>query len=193
MTRTCTICNHPDHDKIDQALIDGQPYRRIAHDFAISGDAIRRHKENHVLATMAMATAAAEVVRYARETQPTGRIPVHRLASYRTADHLVLDEATSSLDDDAESAVIGLMTSLAPHVTVLMIAHRQSTIDAASYVVHFDDGRVLGTTTHAAPGPLRSAHDHADAAAADNTPADQDGTADDRYPKTSVVSAESPL
>jgi len=94
------------------------------------------------------------------------RVAIAR-ALLRTPALLVLDEATSSLDDDAESAVIGLMTSLAPHVTVLMIAHRQSTIDAASYVVHFDDGRVLGTTTHAAPGPLRSAHDHADAAAAD--------------------------
>jgi DNA mismatch repair protein MutS len=50
-------------------------------------------REARALGTLALA-AAAEVVRYARETQPTGRIPVHRLASYRTADHLVLDEAT---------------------------------------------------------------------------------------------------
>ncbi len=50
-------------------------------------------KDARALPTLALA-AAAEVVRYACETQPTGRIPVHRLAAYRPADHLVLDEAT---------------------------------------------------------------------------------------------------
>ncbi|MFM2437585.1 MAG: hypothetical protein RLZ55_396, partial [Actinomycetota bacterium] len=74
------------------------------------------------------------------------RVAIAR-ALLRSPALLVLDEATSSLDDLAESAVIGLMTSLAPSVTVLMIAHRQSTIDAATHVVHFDEGRVLGTTT----------------------------------------------
>jgi DNA mismatch repair protein MutS len=38
--------------------------------------------------------AAAEAVRYARETQPIGRIPVHRLRAYQVAEHLVLDEST---------------------------------------------------------------------------------------------------
>jgi DNA mismatch repair protein MutS len=50
-------------------------------------------REVRTLGTLALA-AAAEVIRYARETQPTGRIPVHRLAAYQASDHLVLDEAT---------------------------------------------------------------------------------------------------
>lgn len=54
---------------------------------------------------------------------------------------LVLDEATSSLDDATESAVLGMMTSLAPAVTVLVVAHRQSTIDAADHVVRLVAGR----------------------------------------------------
>jgi ATP-binding cassette subfamily C protein len=58
---------------------------------------------------------------------------------------LVLDEATSSLDDTTETAVLGLMDSLVPAVTVLVIAHRKSTIDAAHHVVRFGDGRVLET------------------------------------------------
>ena len=51
---------------------------------------------------------------------------------------LVLDEATSALDDATEAEVLGLMTSLAPAVTVLTIAHRQSTVEAADQVVRLD-------------------------------------------------------
>ncbi len=36
--------------------------------------------------------AAAMCVRYARATQPTGQLPLHRLAVYRPSDHLILDE-----------------------------------------------------------------------------------------------------
>lgn len=55
---------------------------------------------------------------------------------------LVLDEATSSLDDATESAVLRLVETLVPAVTLLVIAHRQSTIDAADHLVRFHDGRI---------------------------------------------------
>ena len=51
------------------------------------------YKQALALDTLALC-AAAEVVRYARETQPVGRIPVHRLRRYATSEHLVLDDAT---------------------------------------------------------------------------------------------------
>jgi ATP-binding cassette subfamily C protein len=54
---------------------------------------------------------------------------------------LVLDEATSSLDDDTESAVLDTVGQLTPAVTVLVIAHRQSTIEAADHVVRLEDGQ----------------------------------------------------
>jgi DNA mismatch repair protein MutS len=38
--------------------------------------------------------AAAEVVRYARNTQPAGTLPVFSLRAYRPVEHLLLDEAT---------------------------------------------------------------------------------------------------
>jgi ATP-binding cassette subfamily C protein len=60
---------------------------------------------------------------------------------------LVLDEATSSLDDQTEAAVLDLVNSLVPAVTVLVIAHRKSTVDAAHHVVRFDQGRVVETLT----------------------------------------------
>jgi DNA mismatch repair protein MutS len=59
----------------------------------LAPDGVGGLHEARALSTLALC-AAAEAVRYARETQPIGRIPVHRLAAYRAADHLVLDEAT---------------------------------------------------------------------------------------------------
>lgn len=54
---------------------------------------------------------------------------------------LVLDEATSSLDDETESAVLQTVVSLAPSITVLMIAHRRSTLDVAHQVIRLEHGR----------------------------------------------------
>ena len=48
---------------------------------------------------------------------------------------IVLDEATSSLDDETEIAVVDMVRSLAPAVTVLAIAHRRSTVEAAHRAV----------------------------------------------------------
>ncbi len=55
---------------------------------------------------------------------------------------LVLDEATSSLDDATEAQVLDLMASLVPSVTMLVMAHRTSTVDAANHVVRFDAGEI---------------------------------------------------
>ncbi len=71
------------------------------------------------------------------------RVAIAR-ALLRSPDLLVLDEATSSLDDATEAAVLELLRSLAPEVTVLVIAHRRSTIDAAGHVVELADGRAVG-------------------------------------------------
>ncbi len=56
---------------------------------------------------------------------------------------LVLDEATSSLDDATESAVVDWIGSLVPAVTVLVIAHRRTTIAAADHLVRIDTGRIV--------------------------------------------------
>jgi len=55
---------------------------------------------------------------------------------------LVLDEATSALDDETESSVLKVLTSLVPAVTLLVIAHRRSTVDSAHHCVRLAGGRV---------------------------------------------------
>lgn len=62
---------------------------------------------------------------------------------------LVLDEATSALDDQTEAAILDLVADLSRTVTMLVIAHRVSTIAAADQVVYIDAGRVVDVQTGA--------------------------------------------
>jgi ABC-type bacteriocin/lantibiotic exporter with double-glycine peptidase domain len=56
---------------------------------------------------------------------------------------LVLDEATSSLDSQTEEEVSLAIKSLRGEVTVIMIAHRLSTVKSADSVVYLDKGTVI--------------------------------------------------
>lgn len=58
MPRPCTVCAHPDRDAIDRALVAGEPNRRIAARRAVSEQAVRRHKDDHLPAHLARAHAA---------------------------------------------------------------------------------------------------------------------------------------
>ena len=64
---------------------------------------------------------------------------------------LVLDEATSSLDDDTEAAVLDTVANLVPAVTVLVIAHRRSTLELAHNVVWIGAERRTARPGYAAP------------------------------------------
>ena len=56
---------------------------------------------------------------------------------------LVLDEATSSLDGETESAISDAIQALHGITTVIMIAHRLSTIRNADLVVYMEKGSIL--------------------------------------------------
>ena len=60
---------------------------------------------------------------------------------------LVLDEATSSLDGETEASVTDAIQALRGSITVVMIAHRLSTVRNADLVVYLSNGRVLATGT----------------------------------------------
>ena len=69
------------------------------------------------------------------------RVAIAR-ALLRRPDLLVLDEATSALDEATEREVLDLLRTLTPRVTVLVVAHRRSTIAAADHTVRLVDGHV---------------------------------------------------
>ncbi|MBI5426221.1 MAG: ABC transporter ATP-binding protein [Opitutae bacterium] len=71
-------------------------------------------------------------------------------AFLRNAPILILDEATSALDSDSEAAVQDALRHLVVGKTVLIIAHRFSTIRDASMILVFDHGRVIAQGDHAA-------------------------------------------
>lgn len=58
---------------------------------------------------------------------------------------LVLDEATSSLDGETEAAISSSIHLLAGKVTVILIAHRLSTVREANQVVYLESGRVVAS------------------------------------------------
>jgi ABC-type multidrug transport system fused ATPase/permease subunit len=62
---------------------------------------------------------------------------------------LVLDEATSAVDPETERALSQALDRLSEGRTMVSIAHRLSTAEAADLVVVFADGRIVETGTHA--------------------------------------------
>ena len=70
-------------------------------------------------------------------------------AFLRNAPILILDEATSALDSDSEAAIQFALKKLVVGKTVLIIAHRFSTIRDASMILVFDNGELVATGPHA--------------------------------------------
>jgi ATP-binding cassette, subfamily B, bacterial PglK len=67
------------------------------------------------------------------------RIGIAR-ALYKDADVLVLDEATSALDTDTEEAVMESINELHPELTVLVVAHRITTLRHCTRLVRLHPG-----------------------------------------------------
>jgi ABC-type multidrug transport system fused ATPase/permease subunit len=56
---------------------------------------------------------------------------------------LVLDEATSSLDGETEANIAEALTSLERDVTVILVAHRLSSVRTSKKVIYLHEGRVI--------------------------------------------------
>ncbi|MCR5215975.1 MAG: ABC transporter ATP-binding protein/permease [Lachnospiraceae bacterium] len=67
-------------------------------------------------------------------------------ALYRRPELLVLDEATSALDNDTEKAVMEAIDSLHGKLTLIIIAHRLTTIKNCDVIYEIKDGKVEETT-----------------------------------------------
>ena len=75
------------------------------------------------------------------------RIAIAR-AIYKDAPILLLDEPTSSLDSEAEAKVQAALEGLMRGRTVLMIAHRLSTVKKADLICVLDQGRIIESGKH---------------------------------------------
>jgi ABC-type multidrug transport system fused ATPase/permease subunit len=69
------------------------------------------------------------------------RIGIAR-ALYKQADVIVLDEATSSLDSNTERAVMEAIESLGNEITVIIVAHRLTTLKNCTQIVELELGRI---------------------------------------------------
>jgi len=75
------------------------------------------------------------------------RIGIAR-ALYRDADFLVLDEATNALDSGTEAEVMQALERLHGSKTILVIAHRLSTVERCDRVLLIEDGRIIADGTY---------------------------------------------
>jgi len=60
MSRTCTICTHPERAKIEAAITAGTSYRHIASQFSARYKSIERHAIDHIQETIKQTQAAKE-------------------------------------------------------------------------------------------------------------------------------------
>jgi len=69
------------------------------------------------------------------------RIGIAR-ALYKRANVIVLDEATSALDNETEAAAMSSIKDLGSDITVLIVAHRLSTLKNCDQVIEISEGRI---------------------------------------------------
>ncbi|MDH5368426.1 MAG: ABC transporter ATP-binding protein/permease [Gammaproteobacteria bacterium] len=72
------------------------------------------------------------------------RIGIAR-ALYKKADVIIFDEATSALDNETEQAVMKAIEGLSEDLTILIIAHRLTTLKNCTQIVELRDGKIKRT------------------------------------------------
>ena len=69
------------------------------------------------------------------------RIGIAR-ALYKNADVIIFDEATSALDNETEAGVMAAIEGLSNSLTILMIAHRVTTLRGCTKIIELDSGQI---------------------------------------------------
>jgi len=69
-------------------------------------------------------------------------------AVYKNPDFLFFDEATNALDANNEKAIVENLTEFYRNKTVIVVAHRLSTVKNADQIVVLDDGKIAEIGSH---------------------------------------------
>ena len=69
-------------------------------------------------------------------------------ALYRQADVLIFDEATSALDNATELAVMKSIEGLSKELTIIIIAHRLTTLQVCDRIVELKNGNIIRTGSY---------------------------------------------
>ena len=67
---------------------------------------------------------------------------------YRNASILVLDEATNALDNSKEKEILSTIWNYQPALTVLIVAHRLSTVQDCDEIIVLEKGKIVGIDTY---------------------------------------------
>ena len=70
------------------------------------------------------------------------RVAIAR-AFYHNREILILDEATSALDNKTEQQIVKEIDELKGHKTLVIIAHRLSTVQKCDYIYKLENGRII--------------------------------------------------
>ncbi len=75
------------------------------------------------------------------------RIGIAR-ALYNKPKVLILDEATSALDNKTEEKVMGAITRLSKNITIVLIAHRLTTLKNCDIIYNLEKGQIVQSGTY---------------------------------------------
>jgi len=75
------------------------------------------------------------------------RIGIAR-ALYHNPKVLILDEATSALDNETEEAFMSEVTKLSKNITIIIIAHRLTTVKNCNIIFKLDKGKLISEGTY---------------------------------------------
>jgi ATP-binding cassette subfamily B protein len=67
---------------------------------------------------------------------------------YKNPDYLFFDEATNALDAENELIIMGNLQKFCKNKTVVIVAHRLSTVKHADQIVVLDKGRIVEQGSH---------------------------------------------
>ena len=70
------------------------------------------------------------------------RIGIAR-ALYRKPQVIILDEGTSSLDNETENEVMKAIYKMSKEITIILIAHRLNTLDNCDYIYKIEKGKII--------------------------------------------------